>query len=272
MAEVEETSSRSIGAEIIGVDAQDRDLNAKAMRMCQIRLDPQWKSWIEDPRKQQQRYLRLQWNPGVIPGGRWPGVQRRVLKPGDTTIIDIGRAQAWFGLFTVPTDVLDVIDEKKAEEMWRNYTLEKARTILTWGDFQKGALEEDKDTTFGPARLPDVYLTVIEADGERWPEIRLRELYELGDYQEVDIPRSRSRFFQQQQLPAAPAAAPASDARIAALENVIAEQRGLLQGLMAALQHGPTAANTAPTPATEGADDNDKKPKTEKPKAHREPE
>jgi hypothetical protein len=34
--------------------------------------------------------------------------------------------------------------------------------------------------------MPDVVLTVIEADGTEWDPVRIRELYDLGEYEDVE--------------------------------------------------------------------------------------
>lgn len=199
-----------VGDEILR--AQELDSNLAAQRLVEIRLAANW-----------PRPLRLPWNQGVV--GQSIGARtRRTLNPGDSTIIDIGRACAYFGVFTVPHDLEQIYDEKKREARIAMYEAEKARAILTWGEYPRAINHQrDGNEPLGPARMPDVYLTVIETDGSRWPEIRLRELYDLGDYYDAE-PKPKAFV--------APTDTKQED-RVRDLEIQLAEMRGLVHGQLA---------------------------------------
>lgn len=213
-----------VGEEILR--EQERDSNLSAQRLVEIRLAATW-----------PRPLRLPWNQGVV--GQSIGARtRRTLNPGDTTTIDVGRACAYFGVFTVPHDLAGIYDEKRREAFVLMYEAEKTRAILTWGEYPRSINHmRDGNEPLGPARLPDVYLTVIETDGSRWPEIRLRDLYDLGDYYDAE-PKPKSFV--------APTDTKQED-RVRDLEIQLAEMRGLVHGQLAqnnaaiAAPHDPKA-------------------------------
>jgi hypothetical protein len=211
------------GAQLVAeetVRAQEKESNLKMQRMVEVRLGPDW-----------PRPIVLNWNQGII--GKTIGAKtRRVVKPGQSTLLDIARAQSYFGMFTLPRDIEDVYDEKKREDLLAQFRLEKTRALLFWGDFPRAQNHErDGNEPLGPHRFPDVFVTVIEADGDKWPEMGLRELYELeGQYTLACEPKSRAKLTAQTSI--------ASDmiAKFNTMEKENAELKGLVHGFLAGRQ------------------------------------
>jgi hypothetical protein len=190
--------------------------------MAEIRLASDW-----------PRPLVLAWTQGVV--GKTIGSKtKRTLKPGDKTLLDIARAQAYFGMFTLPHDIEDVMDEKRRAGMLQQFDDMKARTLLQWGDFPKSSNHmKDGNEPLGPCRFPDVFVTVIEADGERWPEMRLRDLYGWGDYWDAEQkPKQFARPNDQSVL----------EDKLRKMELENAETKGMLQAILAQQQAAIAAA------------------------------
>ncbi len=200
------------------VRAANQESNLREQRMVEVRLakPPAW-----------DRPITLSWSQGIV--GKTVGSKtRRVLKPGDKTILDISRAQAYFGMFTLLHDLEDVMDEKRRASMLAQFEDFKARALLQWGEFPRPHNHmKDGNEPLGPCRFPDVYVTVIEANGERWQEMRLRDLYGWGDWYDAEPKR---RAFEK------PAAGPDMASELARLREEAAEQRGLIMGLLGAQQ------------------------------------
>jgi hypothetical protein len=218
------------GAELVHEEVVRREAvqgNLKLQRSVKLRLAPDW-----------PRPLVLTWNEGIV--GKTIGQKtRRVIKPGQATLLDIGRAQAYFGLFTMPRDIEDVLDETRRQAMLEAFLREKARAILTWGDFPKPQNHiRSGEEALGPARMPDVFLTVIEADGDEWPEFRLRGLYDLGDYWDAELKPRALAAAGPSEVEVLRLANDEKDKQIHSLAESVAELKGLVHGFLAAKPQG----------------------------------
>lgn len=116
-------------------------------------------------------------------GGRGSRRARDIdLFKGKSIDVDIKRARAWLGWFTVPHDIEGERNETKVREMNEFFAIERARTLLTFGDYPRPRKYGDGIDPIGPHRMPDFVATVIEADGSEWEPIRLHELYKIGEF------------------------------------------------------------------------------------------
>lgn len=104
------------------------------------------------------------------------------LVKGKAIEVDIKRARAWLGWFTIPHDLRGEKDETKIREMKQFWDIERMRTLNGFGDYPRPRKVADGIDPIGPHRMPDFVITVIEGDGTAWDKIRLHELYQIGEY------------------------------------------------------------------------------------------
>lgn len=133
--------------------------------------------------KDAKRPITLSWNTGKKTNFDIPQVTRKQLGPGDSYVTDIGRAEAWFGPFTIPFDLRGERDERVRREMARRFEDGKRYALNAWGDYPRSKTFEP----VGPHRFPHVTLEVMEADGEPWAygTIDLHELYGIGAFDTI---------------------------------------------------------------------------------------
>lgn len=116
--------------------------------------------------------------------------QKIVLRPGKSVVLELGKAQAYFGMFTIPGMIETVNDIRKRERLAEQFKESRERAILLWGDSPKPARYGSGMTyeALGPARIPDVTCTVMNADEEADASapIRIRELYNVGEYVDAE--------------------------------------------------------------------------------------
>jgi hypothetical protein len=165
-------------------ELREQDFGLNEQRTVIVYLD---RSYVDE--QGQPLKMKLEWNTGkASPLSRAVKV-RKILKPGEQVRIPLERAQAYFGLFTIPAALEDEYNEDKRESMLASFEHEKRRAIMTWGEFPRGQATErgNGGAEIGPARLPPVILTVENADGSKEDPINLRELYGLGKFRHTAI-------------------------------------------------------------------------------------
>lgn len=212
-----------------------RDLNAGAQRMCLIELSKEYVDFEGNPKT-----LSLSWNAGKPSPNSISRAVRKTLRPGEQMRTTLERAQAWFGMFTLPFVLESIYDESKRESLLEQYDAEKKRAIMTWGEYPRGQATGPNNNggeIIGPARIPPVTLIVEEADGTQWDAINLRELYELGEYYETTP--SRTTF----QRPGH-AAEKDRDEELGRLREELAKMQGML--VMYAQQNQSAQRSAAP--------------------------
>lgn len=155
---------------------------------CRISLARDWRSDLAGTSREAERTI-------VLDHKRDARTPRRYvhLKPGKSVQLPLDLAEAFFGRFSVA--ILERITEARTESAKRRlgeeYAMTRAQAILRWGDFPRLARAGSGMTyePLGPARLPDVTVTIIPAEEDettaadrRYKPVRLRALYDLGDY------------------------------------------------------------------------------------------
>lgn len=167
-------------------DEQVRDLNLGAQRTCVVRLDHSYVDFNGRPKP-----LKLSWHTGKPTPtslGRATSITLWPEDGKDTVRLPLERAQAMFGLFTVPMLLEEEYDERRRKKMLADFRTERDRAIMAWGEFPRGQITErgNGGDIIGPCRFPPVIITVEEADGTAWEPIDVRALYELGSYRDTD--------------------------------------------------------------------------------------
>ncbi len=131
----------------------------------------------DDPRRE----IVLSWHPGRNRTNL--GRQRQmIVKRGQTALVPIERARAWFGMFTIPFDLEDIKDENRRKNMRETFERERARTLLSWGDYPRPRKLSDGQEPIGPHRMPHIIVTVIDGNGSEWNAIDLHEIYRVGEF------------------------------------------------------------------------------------------
>lgn len=149
-----------------GLDAQANDDANRRVRIALHRDDPHDK-WV------------FRFHPGR--GARRPNRPIELLK-GKAIEVDVKRARAWLGWFTIPHDLQGEKDETKVREMRVFWDLERSRTLNAFGDYPRPRKVADGTDPIGPHRMPRFVITVTEGDGTQWEKIDLHELYGIGEY------------------------------------------------------------------------------------------
>ena len=136
-------------------------------KQCRITLAADW-----------PRVVELPWFAGK--GSRPTLIE---LKPGESVVQPISKAQVWFGPFAAPMEYANSVDERHKERVKMFWSQEKERYLSRY-DYPRGNGRGEKPdmTPVGPHRSPDVTITIIEPDGEEHQPIRLYQLYKLGDW------------------------------------------------------------------------------------------
>lgn len=122
--------------------------------------------------------VELSWH-----GGKGSRPTMIVLEPGKSVVQPLGRAQAWFGPFSLYAEYEATHDEKKRADLAQFISTETKRYLDRY-DYVRGdgrGYHPDMRPT-GPHRSPDVTVTILEADGSEHEPIRLYELYEIGEF------------------------------------------------------------------------------------------
>lgn len=122
--------------------------------------------------------LELSWH-----GGRGSRATMIVLEPGKSIVQPLGKAQAWFGPFSLYAEYENTHDERKRNDLAQFISTETKRFLDRY-DYPRGdgrGYHPDMRPS-GPHRAPDVTVTILEADGTEQEPIRLHELYEIGAF------------------------------------------------------------------------------------------
>jgi hypothetical protein len=176
-----ETSVSSRSLSIDDLDREDLLNKAKeyeeAEKQCRIKLAADWKKG----EREDLRALQLTWNTGG-PHGRTSVV---LLRPGKEVVRPLWQAQVWFGPFALWYDykrAVDERDEKRRKFLYDKYHAERGRILDQYGypPISRRGYQPDMQPG-GPHRFPDVTVTVIDPEGNDYPEsLRLHEVYKIG--------------------------------------------------------------------------------------------
>jgi len=121
--------------------------------------------------------LQLFWNVG----GKHGRDTVITIEPGKSIVQPLSKAQVWFGPFSVPMEFATA-DERRKEKLRGFWAIEKARYLNRYDYPRPTSMTKDGYEPTGPHRSPDVYITIIEPDGQELPEIRLHQLYKIGEW------------------------------------------------------------------------------------------
>ena len=143
-------------------------------RQCRIALGPQ-----------QRIPVTLTWNSGKLSVSQVRSLKQKpiVLDPQkrNTVVVELWKAQCWFGPFTIPVKLKTTNDEKARQMMAAVYHIERQRALDLYDYPRPRKIAEGVDP-IGRHRFPDIVVTVIEPSGEEWKPIRLHQLYGIGDW------------------------------------------------------------------------------------------
>lgn len=145
----------------------EKDLRSE--RQCRITLA-----------KDAARPLTLPWCRGKLHDFDTSSRTKQILEPGKSMITTIGKAEAYFGPFTVLFDMKTERDERVRSEMGRRFQDGRAYALMNWGDYPR----DKHGAEIGPHRFPHVVVEPIEPDGEPWSHgsVDLHELYQIGKH------------------------------------------------------------------------------------------
>jgi hypothetical protein len=152
-----------------GLEAASNDDANRRVRIALHRDDPHEK-WV------------FRFHPGK--GSRKQNKPIELLK-GKAIEVDIKRARAWLGWFTIPHDLQGERDETKVREMKAFWDCERSRTLNAFGDYPRPRKVADGMDPIGPHRMPRFVITVIDGDGEPWEKIDMHELYGIGEFDDL---------------------------------------------------------------------------------------
>lgn len=149
-----------------GLEAQSNDDLNRRVRIA-LHKDARHEKWL------------FRYHPGK---GARRGNKPLLLEKGKALEVDVKRARAWLGWFTIPHDLRGEKDETKIREMKQFWDIERMRTLNNFGDYPRPRKVADGIDPVGPHRMPHFVITVIEGDGTVWEKIDLHELYEIGEF------------------------------------------------------------------------------------------
>lgn len=193
-------------------------------RSCRVELASSWAHPITIAWKRDARTQRV-------------GVR---LQPGKTVNVPLEYAMAEFGMFNIPQLIEEETDVRRKQKLAEQYVESIARSILRWGDYPRLAHYAAGMTyeAIGPARFPDITVTIIDPQGEiEYEPIRLRDLYDLGEYIDVEDevnPRSaRALKKRRDQEEAAAKKATTEGSDVAALRDQVSTLTGTINTILA---------------------------------------
>lgn len=166
--------------------------DAPQILYCRISLAKDWKAELVGSHREKERAIPLTHKRDA----RTPR-RNLTLLPGKSVQLPLDMAEGYFGRFSIP--VMDMIAKARTESQQRRlaeeYALTRSQVILRWGDYPRAARAGSGMTyePLGPARFPDVTATIIPAEEDedtasdpRYKAVRLRDLYDLGDFVDVE--------------------------------------------------------------------------------------
>lgn len=158
---------------------------------CRISLAKNWKADLAGTYRESERTIALTHKRDA----RTPRRTIR-LQPGKTVRMELSLAEGFFGRFSIKVlnKEADAKSESKRKELIFNYGLTLMQSIVRWGDSPRLARAGNGLTyeALGPARFPDVTVAiepaeeVEDAKDPRYLPVRLRDLYDLGDYVDAE--------------------------------------------------------------------------------------
>lgn len=168
------------------------EFDAPQILYCRISLAKDWKAELVGTQRENERLVPLTHKRDA----RTP-MRRLVLSPGKSVQLPLDMAEGYFGKFSIP--VMNMIEKARGENQRKRlaeeFALTRAQVILRWGDYPRMARAGSGMTyePLGPARFPDVTATIIPAEEDdetandiRYKPVRLRKLYDLGDFVDVE--------------------------------------------------------------------------------------
>jgi hypothetical protein len=144
---------------------QSKDV-IEAEKQCRITLHP------DAPRE-----YHFNWHPGK--GGRNTVL---VIKPGQSIVQPLSKAQAHFGPFSIPREYAKTTDERRKNALRDTWVSEKTRALCRFDYERPLSVKRDGYEPIGPHRFPHVIVTVLEADGTEHAPMDLHELYKIGEH------------------------------------------------------------------------------------------
>lgn len=167
-------------------------LDYNEIMYCRVSLAKDWKKELVGTMRERERNVLLRHKRDA----RTPA-KDITLAPGKTIRLPLNIAESFFGMFSIP--VLDRASRAKTEGekkvLAQYYAMTRAHAIVRWGDFPRLARAGSGMTyePLGPARFPDVTVAIepteledLDPNDMRYKPHRLRTLYDLGDFVDME--------------------------------------------------------------------------------------
>jgi hypothetical protein len=123
------------------------------------------------------REYNFDWHPGK--GGRRTVI---VIRPGQSIVQPLGKAQAHFGPFDMPRQYANTSDERLKTRIKHDWVEEKTRALARFDYVRPLSIKRDGYEPIGPHRFPHVIVTILEPDGTENKPMDLHELYKIGEW------------------------------------------------------------------------------------------
>jgi len=168
--------SAQLDYDLEALDSQEAVDRARGVvepeKQVRITLAADWKADRPEP----ERVVPLPWYVG---NGSRPSLI--LLRPGESVIQPLGKAQAYFGPFSVLQEIRTA-DDKRREELRAFFRTEKERYLNRYGWPMVGGDQKPDMRKTGHNRSPDVTVTILNSDGTEEAPIRLHKLYGIGEW------------------------------------------------------------------------------------------
>ena len=206
---------------------------AQVSKQCRITLHPDHLA-ASAPNK---RFLNLDWHKGR--GGR---LERITLRPGESAVQPLDKAQAWFGPFALPSEYRVTTDEARRARLAQAWEIEKKRVLDRYDYPRPLKMDKDGREPIGPHRFPHVIVEILEPDGSSSGPMDLHKLYKIGAWDPL-----KDTFLAPAETPAQMQARYEREiaeadrihqSEVAALRRQMAEFQGKLDGFLAATANG----------------------------------
>lgn len=199
--------------------------NTIVEKTCRISLAHDW------PNAQKPRAIELPWCKGL-------GSPKTllILRPGATIEQPLDKCHAWFGPFDLfkeyEAELHKVPTNEKLIAAMRDRIASESARYLTRYDYPRGNGRGSQPdmTPVGPHRSPDITIQVLDAEGNHDEPIRLYEVYQIGEFDELagtfQQPESQEQIesrFQAQLLE--------KDREVAAMRRELAQLAGMVKGV-----------------------------------------
>ena len=189
------------------------------------------------------REYNFDWHPGK--GGRRTVL---VVKPGQSIVQPLGKAQSHFGPFDMPRQYAQATDERLRERIKHDWVVEKTRALARFDYVRPLSVKRDGYEPIGPHRFPHIIVTILEPDGTEHKPMDLHELYKIGEWDPL-----KDTFGPQETVEQVKAkyeaqldeAAEGHKAEIAALLSKFGVLEGKLDGFMQGKTHKVPAGSSA---------------------------